>query len=292
MDYKITVIDPQKPNTSIISCLWKNKFINSYSYNSQLYIMKYPNKKINWDLKQKSYIYNFTIVKGRYIFENNNYDFYVNFANKHLGGGALNHGWVQEEILTMCLSDLMNFISLKTYDTNLDNTPEIYTTYAYYDWVGNLYANNGSKILDFSPNLIFNEFKLINPTLINWASCAYTKKNKGVPYNNYELNQLFWINVKLYNLIIICGQMQNLKYITIHHGAHGCGAYNHNVHIVYNMQLLSFNFVLNNMKPNIPVNLYWHDLNNIQIKYLLNGNTYYEMLKNLEILAKTNKNYY
>lgn len=170
---------------------------------------------------------------------------YLNFANKKLGGGFLTRGNVQEEKLSrlLCMSqylfrlDQVNSESL--LKNNLESDPIVIDTYVGVEEADRpeMYGDAGVDIASKRSNII-GLYKAIPPIPIRWICVAAPKlyKSDGSGYSDKIVSDtIISLTKALAAAIYADNNDPSIQTIILNIGNIGCGAFNHNYNLIWNL---------------------------------------------------------
>lgn len=213
--------------------------------------------KINESPMEQSII---LLEEGPYKFQHSKHC-WQSFSNRYLGGGVMGKGFVQEEIHIITMFPQLLFL---IQDNNITGTLDLYPRLdfftintilkdnSYYGQIGLQKLEKEVKDMKSCNNIIT---KVLNID-VGWLSSALPnrQRSKGTPYAPSEIEIIFNILIKSSILAIKSNS------VAYHTGAHGCGAYGHNVRTIYLLQRLAWN-VANYIMGKHMI-MYWHYIDN------------------------------
>lgn len=226
-----------------------------------LYIENTINNKYHGPLSSK-YVFKMglPIEQSIILLEEGPYKFqypkhcWQSFSNRHLGGGVMNKGFVQEEIHIITMFPQLLFL---IQENNVTGTLDLYPRLDFFTVKtvlkdNNYYGQIGIHKLEKEGGSCNKIIKTVPEIDVGWLSSALhnRQRSKGTPYAPSEIEKMFNILLKSSVLAI---RSDSVAY---HTGAHGCGAYGHNVKTVYLLQRLAWNVANYVMGKNMI--MYWH----------------------------------
>lgn len=251
--------------------LWTKSQINYFKLkkdnhdNVKIYkiLGKIPLSKtqIQEKMKNASIIINVANRFYDYTIPNN---WYVDFANEHLGGGVLGHGFVQEEKMFFIFPELMAITHLsRTNDPDCKEFEYIDEKNQHYDErTGAIVIMNvlkslkseGTKEMDGyygnpnKPNCFENgELK---KECVDDEKCCYFNNIIAIDAYNYSSNPKYSVNdyekatletyiTKAYNGFKLANDLSNIKPITVETGLWGAGVFSNHGHTMLAVQVIA-----------------------------------------------------
>lgn len=212
---------------------------------------------------------------------------YVNFAARHLGGGVLNTGWVQEEFLITCL-DLLPFISQLSQEyTELHKNPAIIRTNAIFEPNLKFYGRQTGLIYHYHTikENVSQVFKSIDhPIPIYWLSMAAInlRYSNNVPTEK-DVDCMLQVATRAFYLTLLTLSKSSniIPQTTINTGNWGAGAFGWDPRCSFLIQWLAFGlakFAFSQYQPLI-------DIDQVTFHYHTYDNDTYKLIKAIDIDA-------
>lgn len=214
-------------------------------FDVKIYYGQYLNN-LNWvKLFELLQLFKLDWITSASVYEFKPHQSFLNFANKKLGGGFLGRGNVQEEILSrqLCLSQYLfkldQFNSESLLKNNLESDPIVIDTYAGIkeDNRPEMYGHAGVDIAAKRTNLI-GLYIPIDPIPIRWICIAASKlyKSDGSAYTDkIVLDTIISLAKGLATAIYADDSDSTVETIILNIGNIGCGAFNHNYNLIWNL---------------------------------------------------------
>lgn len=205
-------------------------------------------------------------------------DVFVNFAARHLGGGVLNTGWVQEEFLTSCL-DLLPFISnLSREYSNLHQDPAIFKTNAIFEPNLKFYGRQTGLIkhyrsIEKDPSQVLHLLK--KPIPIYWLSMAAINL-KGSPTSK-DIQSMLYVAIRAFYLTLLTLFEASSHNYTINTGNWGAGAFGWDARASFCIQWFAFGLARQIFQTDHPQ----IDLNSIVFHYHTYDKAIYDQIQSI-----------
>ncbi len=203
---------------------------------------------------------------------------YQNFANETLGGGALEFGNVQEEIMMRSLG-LIQYLyrgcqknKSNVLGKNLRNDPIVVDTYAVVKDKSNMnhYGRNG-LVLASKRHVAYSLYEPMNPIAVKIMCVAMLRLNSGNgDHYNAKVIEISYLSlVKAYITTLIANENNDLvtKHM-LHIGNIGCGAFNHNINTIHVLQKVALSSAIMLVTPKKEIFIEYHTFNKPTMDYL------------------------
>jgi hypothetical protein len=167
---------------------------------------------------------------------------FANFANRRLGGGVLDHGWVQEEFLTACIDLLPQIGRLRAIYKDLDVNPALFEVEAWFTPNLKFYGRRTGLIAQHDqivgdPTQVL--LPLTKPCQVFWLSMAAICIGKRAP-RPQEVTQMLLTAYRAFYLSLLACHSRSLPKIVINTGNWGAGAFGWDARMSYLIQYFAF----------------------------------------------------
>ena len=192
-------------------------------------------------------------------------EYFLNFANEQLGGGALTFGNVQEEILMRQLAILQHLFASNHFkkdsilSNNLMKNPIVIETNVLNQYNGGseLYGYQGAINASKRSNLR-GMYKQCDPFSIYLICVAVYRLKSGDQYTPIIIQNTLIALIKAFTTAILHGQNSNISQIILNIGNIGSGAFNNNVNVNFILQYIAICCAIAFINPTKPVIINYH----------------------------------